>query len=72
MAMINTKEKSTDMSKLKEKSEIAEKEIEIIDNISNILNAGMDSRSIRLIHDLLEQKVHPESIVDGACLHQIK
>lgn len=64
---INTVDRLRFASNLQEKADVAEREIEIIENISNVLNIGLDSRSIRLIHDLLEQKVHPESIVDGMC-----
>ena len=41
------------------------KEIESLFKISNILDCGLDRRSIGILFELIESGVHPEALADG-------
>ena len=40
-------------------------EIEIMQQIASIVNAGLDRRVLAIVMELIEAGVHPESIADG-------
>ena len=66
-----SKTMSSTLSSTNSKTNITEtrgQEIESLHNISSMLNAGLDRRQVAMIVEMLELGVHPESVVEGACI----
>ncbi len=46
-------------------------EVESIFRLSQIINTGLDRQVLAIVLELLEHRVHPESIADGKCLNYL-
>lgn len=53
------------MNKANENKGDLTKEIDSIHSISTILQTGLDKRTIKILADLIESNIDPESLADG-------